>query len=560
MTTNEQKSRSRTSTKPPPPAQQEQAKDGGRISVVQTKRLVSSTKAAGSVTRDKGRSQTGAIKTNGTLSPPLSTSPSSASAESSTSTLHTPSSSILQVVNGYSGSGHLSSSSIHQNDLATHFVFARNILEASCVRASQADEGREDIYTNFENDASSSSQASGSSKERGSTKNSAQKSTSKEDGKRNSFLKGANSTVSSGEGGNGSLLREANNSSLNDSNRLRIEGLKWMKKLANGTASRPPYGDACAYLADLYDKGGLGLLLDRGKAFNYWFLGSKQSHPYCSFRVAKAYESGVGTKRDNSKALQFYRKASALGDSNAMHRLGIILLYGRLGCSRNDRDAVSWLKRAISAVNCQHLSTQIGQIYGSDDVTDAAQAESLYELACLYEKGTSSAVIRDEHYAFQLYQQAATYGHARAQHRLGVAYESGAELGLVEANASLSVHFYRLAAEMGGCSESQFALSGWYLTGIPDELAQSEQEAYAWARRAADQSLPTAEYAIGYFSEIGIGTKPDIDEAIRWYTRAMHHGCNRAKRRLKDLKRLRRPKQASATATTSTMHEVCLIN
>ncbi len=74
---------------------------------------------------------------------------------------------------------------------------------------------------------------------------------------------------------------------------LELKDLKWMKKLANGTASRPPYGDACAYLADLYDKGGLGLLLDRGKAFNYWFLGSKQSHPYCSFRVAKAYESGV---------------------------------------------------------------------------------------------------------------------------------------------------------------------------------------------------------------------------------------------------------------------------
>ena len=237
------------------------------------------------------------------------------------------------------------------------------------------------------------------------------------------------------------------------------------------------------------------------------------------------------------------------------------MFYGGLGCSRNDRDAVSWMKRAISAVNCQHLSTQIGQIYGRDDVTDAAQAESVYELACLYEKGASSAVIRDEHYAFQLYQQAATYGHARAPHRLGVACESGSELGLVEANTSLSVYFYRLAAEMGGCSDSQFALSGWYLTGISDELAQSGQEAYAWARLAADQSLPSAEYAIGYFSEVGIGTKPDVDEAIRWYTRAMHHGFNRAKRRLKVLKRLRKPKRASATATTTTtIHEVCLIN
>ena len=64
------------------------------------------------------------------------------------------------------------------------------------------------------------------------------------------------------------------------------------------------------------------------------------------------------------------------------------------------------------------------------------------------------------------------------------------------------------------------ALSGWYLTGSEGILDQSDTEAYLWARKAADKGLAKAEYAIGYYSEIGIGVKLDIDEARRWYMRA----------------------------------------
>lgn len=47
-----------------------------------------------------------------------------------------------------------------------------------------------------------------------------------------------------------------------------------------------------------------------------------------------------------------------------------------------------------------------------------------------------------------------------------------------------------------------FALTAWYLVGSPGVLPQSDTEAFLWAKKAADQGLAKAQYAVGYFSEV----------------------------------------------------------
>lgn len=54
--------------------------------------------------------------------------------------------------------------------------------------------------------------------------------------------------------------------------------------------------------------------------------------------------------------------------------------------------------------------------------------------------------------------------------------------------------------------EACFALTAWYLIGSPGVLPQSDTEAYLWAKKAASQSLAKAEYAVGYFSEVRLGS------------------------------------------------------
>ena len=44
--------------------------------------------------------------------------------------------------------------------------------------------------------------------------------------------------------------------------------------------------------------------------------------------------------------------------------------------------------------------------------------------------------------------------------------------------------------------------------------------------------LPKAEYAVGYFTEMGIGCRRDPLESNRWYVKAAESGDDRAKHRL----------------------------
>ena len=44
--------------------------------------------------------------------------------------------------------------------------------------------------------------------------------------------------------------------------------------------------------------------------------------------------------------------------------------------------------------------------------------------------------------------------------------------------------------------------------------------------------LPKAEYAVGYFTEMGIGCRRDPLESNKWYVRAADSGDDRAKHRL----------------------------
>ena len=113
--------------------------------------------------------------------------------------------------------------------------------------------------------------------------------------------------------------------------------------------------------------------------------------------------------------------------------------------------------------------------------------------------------------------QAADFGYKFSQHRLGSAYEYGLMGCAIDPRQSIA--WYSKAA-LQEEHQSELALSGWYLTGSEGVLQQSDTEAYLWARKAAQAGLAKAEYAMGYFIEVGIGAPSNIEDAKRWYWRA----------------------------------------
>jgi len=297
---------------------------------------------------------------------------------------------------------------------------------------------------------------------------------------------------------------------------LLSESVKIIKKLATSGAApgKPPYADAQFYLANCYGNGKLGMSIDHAKSYHLYVQASKQNHPAATYRTAVCNEVGAGTKRNPKLGVLFYRKAASLGDTAGMYKLGMILLYGLLEQHPNPREAIVWLKRAA-------------------DQADEDNPHALYELATHYAEPSNRFVPFDPSLARNLYTQAARLGHTPSQCKLGEGYANGS-LGC-PVDPRSSIMWFNTAA-MRGEGQAELALSGWYLTGAEGVLQQSDIEAYTWARRAASKGIANAEYAVGHYAEIGIGTAVDMDEAVRWYTRAAAQQHPRAMQRLKDLK------------------------
>lgn len=288
-----------------------------------------------------------------------------------------------------------------------------------------------------------------------------------------------------------------------DKNREKfiLEAHKIVKKLA-----QHQYGEAMFYLADCYGQGQLGLQVDTKEAFTLYQGAAKAGHAASAYRTAvcceMGHEEGGGTKRDPLKAVQWYRRAAALGDTPALYKMGMILLKGLLGQQKNQGEAINMLQRAANQA-------------------DRDNPHALHELALIYEQPANGneRVIPDEAYALQLFVQAADLGYKFSQFRLGQAYEYGLLGCPIEPRKSIGWYTKAAAQEE---HQSELALSGWYLTGIEGVLQQSDTEAYLWARKAAcaEPPLPKALFAMGYFTEVGIGCPKSLEEAKRWYGRA----------------------------------------
>ncbi|KAL7629420.1 Chitin synthase 4 [Parahypoxylon ruwenzoriense] len=300
----------------------------------------------------------------------------------------------------------------------------------------------------------------------------------------------------------GSLQKDGSESSPTE---LIREAKSILTRLASGGYPFAQYYLADGFASGLFNKG----KEDYNAAFPLFVLAAKHGHAESAYRAGLCYEFGWGCRKDPAKAVQFLRTAASKNHPGAMTRLGKACLSGDLGENRY-REGVKWLKRATESA-------------------DAMYNAAPYHLGMLYETGYGDDIFKDEGYAAELFTQAAELGHAEASYRMGDAYEHG-KLNCPR-DPALSVHFYTGAAE-GGHPAAMMGLCAWYMVGADPILEKDEEEAYEWAHRSAQLGFVKAQYAVGYFTEMGIGCRRDILEANVWYVKAADAGDERAKQRL----------------------------
>lgn len=245
-----------------------------------------------------------------------------------------------------------------------------------------------------------------------------------------------------------------------------------------------------------------------------YMLAAKHGHADAAFKVGRCYEQGWGCLKDNSKAVNWLRKAAAAAHPGALYRLGMAELNGELGQCKNSRQGVKYLKLAAKAATPEW-------------------PYAVHELALLHHRGIEGVVFIDPGYACELLVRAAELKYAPSAYLMGQNLEYG-RMGC-RVDGALSVHMYNIAAQQNH-REACFALTAWYMVGIPGVLPPSDTEAYLWAKKAAELNLAKAEYVMGYFCECGVGTEKDQIMARIWYERAVEHGDRRGVVRLNALR------------------------
>lgn len=290
---------------------------------------------------------------------------------------------------------------------------------------------------------------------------------------------------------------------------LVLEAQKMLKRLAmgDGGMGRGTDSEAQFLLANCYGTGGLGLSVDREKAFSLYIHASKQDHVESTYRAGVCYELGIGTDKDYSRAVTFYRKAATHLHVASMYKLTIILLRGFCGQTINVREAMTWLQRAVTLANAEnpHALYLLAMFHISSDFCD------------------SNLIVMDPSYGIELLHESALLNYVPSQVKLGELYEQG---GAVDVDDVQSIYWYTRAAEKGN-ADAALALSSWYLTGSPGILKQSDQEAYLWARKAAScrnadrWTAAKAYFLVGVYIDKGVGiNEASKDDAKVWFRRS----------------------------------------
>jgi uncharacterized protein len=244
----------------------------------------------------------------------------------------------------------------------------------------------------------------------------------------------------------------------------------------------------CIYCAVLM---GLGL----GQA---WIFGqsmadvekrAQQGDANAEFWLGAEYASGP--QADMTHALEWYRRAAAGGNMDAMYNLGVAYRNG-LGVKRNDAEAVKWYRRAA----------------------EPGHAEARFALGVAY--ATGRGIKRDSSKAVYWFRKAEERtANALTEVFLGELYTNAQGVTRDDAEA---MRWYGKAAAQGNVV-AEYRLADGYLmgTGLKPDAAQ----AASWFEKAAEQGASPAQYELGMMYESGEGVEQSYAQAYFWLALAV---------------------------------------
>jgi TPR repeat protein len=254
--------------------------------------------------------------------------------------------------------------------------------------------------------------------------------------------------------------------------------------------------------------------LNPRNAFRDFESAARGGYSAAWFRLGRDYENF----NDHQHARDCFERGVRLNVESCLYRMGMAHLLGQLSLPQNITVALPLLQRAATLATLQ--VPQPAYVYSLLLLSEFTQITVPPALFAPLIPPLSSPTLE----ARKHLERAAFLHFPAAQYKLGHAYE------FAEApfpfDPLLSVQYYSLASEQGE-SEADMALSKWFLCGsngaaggqggVGGGFEKDEALALTFADKAAKKGLPSAEFAMGYYAEVGVGRPKDIKTATEWY-------------------------------------------
>lgn len=212
--------------------------------------------------------------------------------------------------------------------------------------------------------------------------------------------------------------------------------------------------------------------------------------------AAEIYARGLGVRRDEKKAAEFYEKAAAQGVAAAEFQYALYLMDGKV-VPKDEKRAVELMKAAADADNRLAAFNYAQMIVGKD-----ASEEGLEK-------------------AYSYYEKAADAGLADAQYAMSQAFANG--IGGKVRNDEEARRWLLLAARQN-YDTAELELGTWLVEGRggPADM----EGGFRWLKQAAEGGNVAAENRLAKLYINGIGTKADKVEAGAWYVLARRAGLS----------------------------------
>ena len=249
-------------------------------------------------------------------------------------------------------------------------------------------------------------------------------------------------------------------------------------------------------------------------AFRDFESAARGGYPAAWFRLGRDYENF----NDHTHARDCFERGVRLNVESCLYRMGMAHLLGQLSLQQNLTVALPLLHRAATLATLQ--VPQPAYVYALLLLSEFTQITVPPVLFAPLIPPLSSPTLE----ARKHLERAAFLHFPAAQYKLGHAYEFAEPP--FPFDPLLSVQYYSLASEQGE-SEADMALSKWFLCGSNGAAGRpgggeggfdkDEALALTFADKAAKKGLPSAEFAMGYYAEVGVGRPKDIKTALGWY-------------------------------------------